>query len=471
MKQLSTMREFLTDNELGGHTLSGPTLQPQRTILIAAMGEELTSAERKIFKHFTGGRDREPDKPVSELYFVSGRRTAKTRSMGTAASYLGTCIDWSDVLTRGEVGTVLCLAQDLRVATQLLNYIFENLSGSPILKQYLVKRTAETIELKNHVRIEVRPASFRKLRGPTYCAILCDELAFFFAEDWYQNTDVEILNAARPGLMTTRGPLICASSPYAKRGILWSAFKKNYGPNGSPSVIVAKGTTHELNPTIPLEEIERELERDPERNRAEYLAEFRSDIDSFISIEVVESCVGDYREIPPSHRWTYFLFIDSSGNREDSFACSIAHKDGDKIVIDVVREWRPPFGIDGVVDEIVALAKNYHIGRATGDRYSGDVIPDMFRRRSLPYDPTDYVKSDLYHDLLPLLNTRGIVLPRNDRLIMQIVGLERRVGSSGRDSINHVPGGHDDTVNAVAGVAKLVHQKRVLFGPGAPDWI
>jgi hypothetical protein len=55
--------------------------------------------------------------------------------------------------------------------------------------------------------------------------------------------------------------------------------------------------------------------------------------------------------------------------------------------------------------------------------------------------------------------TRSIVLPRNERLIAQIVGLERRVGSSGRDSINHVPGGHDDIVNAVAGVAKLAHQR------------
>jgi hypothetical protein len=53
----------------------------------------------------------------------------------------------------------------------------------------------------------------------------------------------------------------------------------------------------------------------------------------------------------------------------------------------------------------------------------------------------------------------------------RVVGLERRVGSSGRDSISHVPGGRDDIINAVAGVAKLVHQKRVLFGPGAPDWI
>ena len=118
-----------------------------------------------------------------------------------------------------------------------------------------------------------------------------------------------------------------------------------------------------------------------------------------------------------------------------------------------------------------ALWQSYRINKATGDRYAGDVIADMFRKRSLSYDPTDYNKSDLYHDLLPLLNTRGIVLPRNERLIAQIVGLERRVGSSGKDTITHPPGGHDDAVNALAGVAKIVHQKRVLFGPGAPDWI
>ena len=472
MKPRVTLREFFADDELGGHVLPGETLQPHRILLMSAMGETLSDDERAIYKHFTGGRDREPGQLVSEFYWVSGRRTAKTRSCGAAATYLGGCVDWSDVLIKGETGVLLCLAQDQRVATQLLNYVYENLSASPILKQLIMRRTADGIELRGGIRVEVRPASFRKLRGPTYCAIICDEMAFFYSDDFYVNTDVEILNAARPGLMTTRGPLICASSPYANRGILWQAFKKHYGPNGSPSVIVAKGTTNELNPTIPFEEIERELERDPERNRAEYLAEFRSDIDSFISIEVVESCVGDYYEIPPSHRWAYFLFIDSSGNREDSFCCAIAHKDGNKIVVDVVREWRPPFSIDGVVDEICALAKSYHISKATGDRYAGDVIADLFRKRSLPYDFTEYNKSDFYHDLLPLLNTRAIVLPRHERLIAQIIGLERRVGSSGRDTINHAPGAHDDIVNAVAGAVKMVHQKPPpMFGPGAPNWI
>jgi hypothetical protein len=33
----------------------------------------------------------------------------------------------------------------------------------------------------------------------------------------------------------------------------------------------------------------------------------------------------------------------------------------------------------------------------------------------------------------------------------QFVGLERRVGRTGKDSIDHAPGGHDDLANAAAG--------------------
>ena len=76
---------------------------------------------------------------------------------------------------------LLCLAPDQRVATQLLNYVWENLNASPVLKQLIVRRTADAIELQGNIRIEVRPASFRKLRGPTYIGIICDEMAFFYA--------------------------------------------------------------------------------------------------------------------------------------------------------------------------------------------------------------------------------------------------------------------------------------------------
>ena len=51
-------------------------------------------------------------------------------------------------------------------------------------------------------------------------AVLADECAFWLSEESV-NPDVEILNAARPALATTQGPLIAISSPYARRGALW----------------------------------------------------------------------------------------------------------------------------------------------------------------------------------------------------------------------------------------------------------
>jgi hypothetical protein len=53
------------------------------------------------------------------------------------------------------------------------------------------------------------------------------------------------------------------------------------------------------------------------------------------------------------------------------------------------------------------------------------------------------------------LNSGRIVLPRNDRLQAQIVGLERRTRTVGRDTISHPDRGHDDVANAVAGAAAL----------------
>ena len=64
-------------------------------------------------------------------------------------------------------------------------------------------------------------------------------------------------------------------------------------------------------------------------------------------------------------------------------------------------------------------------------------------------------KSELFRDLLPLLNSGRIVLPRNDRLQGQIVGFERRTSAVRRDTISHPDRGHDDVANAVAGAAAL----------------
>jgi hypothetical protein len=182
--------------------------------------------------------------------------------------------------------------------------------------------------------------------------------------------------------------------------------------------------------------------------------EFRDDIAQFVPYEVVTACLGDYREMAPA-RGRYSAFTDPSGGSADSFTLAISHKDGDVVVIDAVREVRPPFSPDAVVDDFSALIKAYRITKVAGDRYAGEFPRELFKKRVIKYELSEKVKSDLYRDVLPLLNSGRIVLPNNDRLVSQLCGLERRVSRAGRDSIDRGPGGHDDLCNSVAGAADV----------------
>jgi hypothetical protein len=87
-------------------------------------------------------------------------------------------------------------------------------------------------------------------------------------------------------------------------------------------------------------------------------------------------------------------------------------------------------------------------GAFVGDHYGGEFIKEPFRRHGIDYEVCRQPKSDRFRDMLP----SHINLPRHDRLIAQIAGLERRVSRAGRGSIDHAPGAHDDIANAAAGV-------------------
>jgi hypothetical protein len=67
--------------------------------------------------------------------------------------------------------------------------------------------------------------------------------------------------------------------------VLWETYRRHYGPDGDSEILVAKGTSRDFNPDLSQKFIHRALERDPEANRAEYLAEFRTDVESLLTIE------------------------------------------------------------------------------------------------------------------------------------------------------------------------------------------
>jgi hypothetical protein len=264
--------------------------------------------------------------------------------------------------------------------------------------------------------------------------------------------------------MTTRGPLLMASSVYAKYGVLFDAFIKHYGPDGAADILVAYGGSRDINPSLPQAEIDLELERDPVRNRAEYLSEWRDDTEGFIGRDVVLACVGDYRELEPRPGVSHFCFLDAASGSEngDSYGIAIGHREADQIIIDVVREIIAPFSPAAVVSNtLVPLCRSYRVdGKIYGDNYAGNFCKELVHRAGLYYDLWPQHKSELYRDpLLPLINSKRITLPRIDRLINQCCQLERSVKRSGRDEISHPTHGRDDVINAAAGVAAVVSRK------------
>jgi hypothetical protein len=173
---------------------------------------------------------------------------------------------------------------------------------------------------------------------------------------------------------------------------------------------------------------------------------------------------------------SYAAFVDPSGGSSDSMTVAIAHRDrGGRAVLDAVRERRPPFSPDEVVVEFSGLLKAYGIRKVTGDRYGGEWPGERFRAYGIEYVPSEKSKSDVYRDLLPLLNSRKTELLDLPRLATQLVGLERRTARSGKDSIDHAPGGHDDVANAVSGALLLANgapsalwNREAFFINGAP---
>jgi hypothetical protein len=153
---------------------------------------------------------------------------------------------------------------------------------------------------------------------------------------------------------------------------------------------------------------------------------------------------------------TYSAFVDPSGGSADSMTLAIGHRQDDGIVIDIVRERRPPFNPEDVVLEFSAILKSYRISNVTGDRYAGEWPRERFRERGIAYELAAKSKSDLYRDRLPAINSRMVDLLEDARLLAQIVGLERRTARGGRDIIDHAPGAHDDLANAVAGVVDVL---------------
>ncbi len=104
-----------------------------------------------------------------------------------------------------------------------------------------------------------------------------------------------------------------------------------------------------------------------------------------------------------------------------------------------------------VVADSAAVLRNCDINKIYGDRFGGEFVAEAYRRHGIGYDAIDKSKSELFGELLILLNAGTAELLDDTRLAAQLCSLERNTARSGRDSIAAPKGGKDDISNAVAG--------------------
>ncbi|MCC7080746.1 MAG: hypothetical protein IT530_08755, partial [Burkholderiales bacterium] len=416
--------------------------------LAGAFGLPLSAEEAGVFARLT--QRGAPGAACRELLVLAGRRGGKSSVAAAAALYLAALRPWR--LAAGEVGTVMVLACDRDQARVAFRYCLGLLTSSPLLAHEIESTTADTIRLCNGVEIVIGTSDKAAVRGRTVVAAILDELAFWGAE-----AD-EVLRALRPGMASQpEAMLIQITTAYSQRGPAFDTFRRSFGTD-DPRALVVRATTRDLNPTISQAFIDEELSRDPQAARAEYLSEFRGDLEALFDVALLDAVTRvEPRELP--HLVTtrdgavacYTAAVDVSGGRQDATAAAVAHVDErGRVVVDAVRRWASPHDPVEVAGEVAGFLAGYRLSVAVADQYGAELSRSIYAEAGVALLAAEASRSEAYLAALPLFTSGRIEIPDDAVLRRELLGLERRAGRSGRDAVDHRPGQHDDVANALA---------------------
>jgi hypothetical protein len=453
MKPLATLHQSLTNKQLLGAALGDPvSWTTWIACLKAAYAEPLSAAERAAFDNVAGGRQ-PPQRKVKEFVVAASRRAGKGRAAGALAAYASALVDHTSRLAPGEVGVVAAVSPSRAQALIIKDYTLGFFERSPVLCDEIVEVVADEIRLRNGCVITTLASDYRTLRGRTLLLAILDE-ASFLRDETSSTPDIEAARALLPGLSTTGGMLCILSSPYRRNGLLYQRHRDHFGRD-SADVLVVAGPSLAFNPTLDTAMIDAAREADPQAALSEWDGEFRSDLLQFLDDAAIDAAVDHSRplELPPRAKLTYHAFCDMSGGGRDASTLCICHRDGERIVADVIRgRHGDP---NAAAQDYANLCKQYHCRSITGDRYSGEWVAGGFRRLNVEYHQSALTRSDLYLEGLVTFTRNLVSIPANATLLKELRQLERRVARSGKDSVNHGVGQHDDHSNALFGAMYL----------------
>ena len=431
----------------------GPSWDGWRAVVRGAFGERMTRKERAFFREVA--KRNPPARRVKELWAIVGRRGGKDAIASGIVSGIAASFEADGRLRPGERAVVMLLALDKNQAQTVLNYIRAYFADVPALKAMVVRELVDGFELSNGVDIMILTNDYRSIRGRTVLAVVFDEVAYWRPEN-SASPDREVWRAVLPGMATlSESMLIGITTAYRRSGLAYDRWAKHFGGD-SDEVLVVHASSRTINPTLSQSVIDKALEEDAAAARADYLSEFRDDLSSYLSRDLIEAAVDRgvlVRSYNPQHQYT--SWIDASSGASDSFAAAVAHKEGNLFVLDALLEIRPPFNAANATAQVVAFLKQYGLRSTMGDDFAAGFVRAEMQRDLFGFEgrPTGMDRSRLYAETSSLYSSARARLLDSNRLVAQYAQLERRLLPGGHEHINHPnrSGHHDDLANVVAG--------------------
>ena len=205
------------------------TWKAWRAFLLALFALPMDDEQLVIYRECTS-RAEPPADPVNEGWLICGRRSGKSYTLALIAVFLSCFRDWRPFLGPGECATVMIIAADRRQARTIVRYVKGLLKSVPMLAQTV---ESETAGVDNpHQPRRHRDPCMQLQGGARLHGRRLPRRRNCFLDDRRRRRQSRLRGLERhpPGDGNRpRRMLLCASSPYARRGALWETYQRHYG--------------------------------------------------------------------------------------------------------------------------------------------------------------------------------------------------------------------------------------------------
>ena len=184
-----SLHAAMCDPRLFGKVVQAESFWTWKTVAKLLSGVPLDDGrEVELFKQCTG-RSRLPERPVTRLYLLVGRRGGKDRFMSAVAVWTAALAnDWRRLLSAGEVGSVVLIGADRRQASILRRYCL-GLAETPLIHAELLRDTRDDIEFRNGTELSITTNDARLVRGRSALAVLGTEACHWRVDDDSPSSD------------------------------------------------------------------------------------------------------------------------------------------------------------------------------------------------------------------------------------------------------------------------------------------